>query len=477
MYVRTSDPPPLAVPDYRDPYAFDDFSDPGPKRYWRGMTYDVYTGRGWANSRTDVVAAPGGRPFEQPQGPREQVVQDFEILAPREELLYAVADPVALDSDLRLYWRGEDDLAFLKAPLGRYSVVSEVLQVTQAQLRSAGTNYPAWVRERYLTLPEVPQRVVDLAAEVAGGADNPYDRLVAIQSYLRLNYDYDLQVPQPAEGKDVVDYFLFESRRGFCDYYASAMVVMARLAGVPARLASGYATGRYDYASDRYVVTAGQAHSWPEAYFPGLGWVEFEPTVVQSPFYRPIGAGASESPQVPEGTRADTVGRRQWWPPALLLLLLGASGALALGLRHRRLETDPVLRAYWAMEAAGARLGLGLDESLTPREYALRLEHCMGAALEELGGMRGNGREAARAAAAMTSVAVAYEQRRYGPRHAWGPGDGIRAWPAADRFLRTLALRRLPTVWARRLARHLRRVGIPGTAPDGASGPAEFGSS
>ena len=102
-------------------------------------------------------------------------------------------------------------------------------------------------------------------------------RLLAIEAYLR-TISYTLDVPAPPLDRDVADYFLFDLRRGYCDYFATAMVVLARSVGIPARLVTGYASGGYDVISAQFVVLEKDAHSWVEVYFPSYGWVEFEPT-------------------------------------------------------------------------------------------------------------------------------------------------------------------------------------------------------
>ena len=108
----------------------------------------------------------------------------------------------------------------------------------------------------------------------------PYDRALAIQNYLR-EYPYTLDISTPPAGRDVTDYFLFDLKQGYCDYYATSMVVLARAAGLPARLVAGYANGSYNFESAQYVVTENYAHSWVEIYFANIGWVEFEPTASQ----------------------------------------------------------------------------------------------------------------------------------------------------------------------------------------------------
>ena len=132
---------------------------------------------------------------------------------------------------------------------------------------------------KFLTLPDsVPERVLTLARELTANALTPYDRAQAIETYLRTSYPYTLDVPAPPPGRDVADFFLFELEKGYCDYYATAMVVLARAAGLPARFVSGYASGTYDSSNAQYIVTEANAHSWVEIFFTDIGWVEFEPT-------------------------------------------------------------------------------------------------------------------------------------------------------------------------------------------------------
>ena len=112
---------------------------------------------------------------------------------------------------------------------------------------------------------------------MTGSEPTPYDRVRSIERYLR-TFPYTLDVPHPPASRDLVDYFLFDLKEGYCDYYASAMVVLARAAGIPARLAIGYASGDYNEKSRRFMVTGADAHSWVEVDFPNTGWVPFEPT-------------------------------------------------------------------------------------------------------------------------------------------------------------------------------------------------------
>jgi hypothetical protein len=168
-----------------------------------------------------------------------------------------------------------------------YQADSLVHIISANQLRASSQIYPQEIRERYLALPETtPQRVLDLARELTANIANPYDKAKAIESYLRV-YPYSLDITPPPPNRDVADYFLFDLKTGYCDYYATSMVVMARTAGLPARLVIGYSNGIYDPRKAEYVILEANAHSWVEVYFADVGWVEFEPTANQLPIILP----------------------------------------------------------------------------------------------------------------------------------------------------------------------------------------------
>ncbi|MEK7248755.1 MAG: transglutaminase-like domain-containing protein, partial [Chloroflexota bacterium] len=118
-----------------------------------------------------------------------------------------------------------------------YSVTGFIPETTPEMLQAAGTDYPDWVWNAYLQLPDtLPQRVKDKAAEWAAGSETPYDKAIAIQTHLRDEYPYQTKIPETPPGRDNVDYFLFTAGQGYFDYHASAMIVMLRSLGVPARL-------------------------------------------------------------------------------------------------------------------------------------------------------------------------------------------------------------------------------------------------
>ncbi len=163
----------------------------------------------------------------------------------------------------------------------QYVVHASIYNPTILQLQQAGVIYPAWVRDHYLQLPEnLSPRITQLAQNISSDADTPYDKAIAITKYLREAITYSTRVDVPQDGTDPLVWFLFDARKGFCNYYATAEVILLRSVGIPARMVVGFAEGEYQ-PPDKYTILEKDAHAWPEVYFPGIGWVEFEPTSSQ----------------------------------------------------------------------------------------------------------------------------------------------------------------------------------------------------
>lgn len=144
------------------------------------------------------------------------------------------------------------------------------------------------IRTAYTVLPnELPQRVKDLAIKLTEGKRTNYEKAKAIEKYLSESYPYTLQPGETPNGRDFVDYFLFEQKQGYCVHFASAMAVMARAVGLPARYVEGFRMQNETKSDEKYVITNNSAHSWVEIYFEGAGWVPFEPTApYNQDFYR-----------------------------------------------------------------------------------------------------------------------------------------------------------------------------------------------
>ena len=376
MRVRTDEPPPL-------PEEIPSIPEETVPPYWRGATMDKYSGLGWSTTVDARAEVEGELPLSSPPAYRE-VTQQFEFTAPHGDTLYAMNTPVWVGMAVEAKWRispiasppGEPvgDLVGMASEVVSYTVISRLPTPTADDLRAVLPLYPPEIVERHLQLPDtVPQRVVDLAWEVVADGETVYDRTRLLERYLR-GYPYTLDVRRPPEDRDVVDYFLFDLREGYCDYYATAFVVMARAAGIPARMASGYAGGSYHYGSGAYVVLQRNGHSWPEVYFPGWGWIRFEPTASEA-----VTAFPEASPQ-PAGAVPEPIGpparvvRRRWRSAGLgLVALVGLCWAgRAWLLRRRRLSARVVtLPLVWnRVERAAVRMGLSSDVTLTPHEYA-----------------------------------------------------------------------------------------------------------
>jgi transglutaminase-like putative cysteine protease len=158
-----------------------------------------------------------------------------------------------------------------------YRVRSFVQEPGADELRGAQGADPETIRRYYLQLPEGMEGIALLARQIGSGIDNRYDQALAIERYLREEYTYSLVPPPGTQGMSLDD-FLFNYRQGHCEYFSAAMGVMLRSLGIPARVANGFVAGEYNPFGEYYQIRQSDAHSWVEAYFPGFGWVPFDPT-------------------------------------------------------------------------------------------------------------------------------------------------------------------------------------------------------
>jgi hypothetical protein len=159
--------------------------------------------------------------------------------------------------------------------IGAYTASSDVRDPRLAVLNSTSRDYPADV-SKYLQLPALDPRIGELARNTTTGAKSNYDRAQAVESYLQNNFGYTLELP--GAQADPLAHFLFERKKGHCEYFASSMTVMMRALGIPARMVNGFRGGEFNDVSGKYIVRERNAHSWVEVYFPEFGWVTFDPT-------------------------------------------------------------------------------------------------------------------------------------------------------------------------------------------------------
>jgi hypothetical protein len=158
-----------------------------------------------------------------------------------------------------------------------YEAKSLVPAPLPAAVREAGSDYPPAIRDTYLQLPSIDSRIPELAAQITARDTTPYDKARSIEGYLRSHYGYTLDLSGTPQA-DPLAYFLFQKRAGHCEYFAAAMTVMLRTLDIPSRYINGFQTGEYNDVAGDLVVRASDAHSWVEAYFPGFGWLTFDPT-------------------------------------------------------------------------------------------------------------------------------------------------------------------------------------------------------
>ncbi len=266
---------------------------------WRGQVFDTYDGQSWYIQQTAITHVPpdpdgscrlaasdslAGPPLEQTFTLRQMASVTI-YAAPHPAVVYPAQRPFL---DQQPYSIGQQRAgAILVAPFlpqgSSYQVVSIVPDFSAEQLRSAGTTYPGQqFTERYIQqVPvSVEGEIAELVAEITTGAQTPYDKVAQIRDFLEGEYLYTKSPPLTPPGTDSTVYFLKISKRADCRLFASAMAMMCRLAGVPARVATGYATGEYDPSQSLYLVRGEDAHAWTEVYFPGYGWVPFD---VQAP--------------------------------------------------------------------------------------------------------------------------------------------------------------------------------------------------
>ena len=346
-----------------------------PRYYWRGRAYDFFTEGQWYTSGTirEEYSPDVSNPFNVDAGDKTPARFVFHTGDERFSLLYSPAQPIWLSRPGVTFAspteNGKDIIAWHAYPSLRggetYQVDAILSNPNRQQLQEAGTDYPEWVTQKYLQLPEeFSPRIQELAKQITAEAQTPFEKSVLITRYLRENITYSQTIPQTPRNKDPLEWVLFEYKQGYCVYYASAEVLMLRSVGVPARMAVGFTQGEREKGI--YVVRRLNSHAWPEVYFPGIGWVEFEPTAGQAELNRPLpprdnanedflvpqGPSRIEDSQIPGGREptdegADAAAQANAWRFRFLYLLpmlvLLAGAAIFFGRRYSLHSRVPVL--------------------------------------------------------------------------------------------------------------------------------------
>ncbi len=257
---------------------------------WRGIALSSFNGRVWTNSYDQTQLRPSGdgsyrlAPW---LGPREAAARSIRyrvlmeplgtnvfFLAERPQRLMGNFRQVSMDAGGAVYDIDADH------PINRYEAESRLAAIDTDELRLAANLAPSGM-DPYLQLPPLDTRIARLAEQITAPAPSNYDKAVALEQYLSTHFGYTLELPRTLP-QDPLANFLFERKKGHCEYFASSMAVMLRSLHIPSRIVTGFRGGEFNDLTGQYVVRASDAHSWVEAFFPGSGWISFDPTPVGS---------------------------------------------------------------------------------------------------------------------------------------------------------------------------------------------------
>lgn len=451
------------------------------RQYFRLLTLDQFDGTTWSSSNSDrterndddtVIDIPGlGSDIATTEASTRVEIENME------SPWLPVPFPSTEVSDLRGTWMWDVEGLTLSSRISStrdqtYTATSQNIEPTPEQLATASAGFPENV-SRFLDLPDdVPGTIRDAADQATDGDTTAYDRAVDLQQYFRSgDFIYSESAPvdegYDGDGFDVIAQFL-EKKSGYCVHYASAMAIMARLEGIPARVSLGYLPGTRSGASGdeiSYSVSSDDLHSWPELYFEGVGWVPFEPTPSRGevPDYAipestsstssaapvdPQQQNGQQSTPTPSSTApADTSVAQSAddsTPPAtaplllllLLLVLLAAIPGAVRALRRRRrlgrLRSGAASAdvAWLEISETARDLGLSVSDAATPRQIADSLSAEVPFAPLE--------------SARLTQLLEAVERLRFAGDRAAGPPEGVSLEQAATTVLDALARSRPP---------------------------------
>jgi hypothetical protein len=391
--------------------------DAGIQPLWRSRVFSYYNGRAWvlqpnemremiySEEEVSIPRPPGLAPGEEFEGtgysirlsrdPRvdhsrvrvRSVKQLYYIRANLPPVLPALARPIHLRyPGERLGVERESGVLLGQMylmPGLTYEATSEVKEWQPEDLRALPAVEPGTVDPQYLDFPTSLRRVRDLAQQITQGATNPYDKAMAIQTWLEANCPYSLTAEPAPRDQDAVEYYLFTAKEGACVEIGSAMALMCRAVGIPARVATGYASGIRDNELNAYSVRAADAHLWVELFFPRYGWLTFNPapTPLEHEQQPQTASVATRARRIWRGfSRAGLAGGLSLALIAIIGTTLARSGSQILRhelqVRRRRRQllrsTDPPEVMSWLysrMAALLARAGWPREPSRTPQEY------------------------------------------------------------------------------------------------------------
>lgn len=258
--------------------------------YLRGVAFDHYNGRSWSASTRSWRTLPhvGGGMYaagtsgrRMPDNTPAPLRQDILLEALDTSVLFAApfAEFVISGeiSGLQTDKMGGLHLPFPSSTRLRYSVISHEHQVFEEEQHESTPSYSDSILSQYLQLPAISPRIGDLAQHVTAGTISPYEKVAAIYRHLSSEYRYSLDIESTTSARPIED-FLFTRKTGYCEHYATAMVVMLRSLGIPSRLVTGFLATEWNNFGNYYTVRQRDAHAWVEVYYPHSGWVTVDPT-------------------------------------------------------------------------------------------------------------------------------------------------------------------------------------------------------
>lgn len=375
--------------------------------HWRGRSYDRFDGVRWTRTEQLPPSSAPRQWYRELWG--QQIVAQKIFGAPLDvRVLFSLHPVLDIDPEngIQPLFDNAGDYVYWGSVAPVYTVYSPLEPPSPDVLRLAGRGFTP-SSTHYLQLPDIDPRIRALADSLTEGLDNRYDRVVAIRDYLK-SFQYTRDLPASAR-ETSLEYFLFERQAGHCEYFSTAMVVMLRTLGIQARNVNGFLGGQWSQFGEYLVVTQNEAHSWVEVWFPGYGWVTFDPTpagagsgeIVTSWFWpgriffdglqhrwskwvldygtkeqEGIFAGLfSRDPQyVISGSGASAAGRLVRLLGGVLIVMVFLGGiAWAQRGSGRRLRPSAATRVYLQLRAACARAGLQVFRGTTPHALVERV--------------------------------------------------------------------------------------------------------
>ena len=251
---------------------------------WRGVALERFDGRAWTGSRAPRQQIPDSGGYFRLAGSSQGtgiLWQTCFLEALSTDVLFAASRVLAVSGDLEYLHRDSSGALYTAPHLHRklrYTAISDISPINPELIPREQGAAPALVSASCLQLPSLDPRIAELARQVTEPERQAFAKARALERHLKESYRYSLELKGKPANPDPLAAFLFESRAGHCEYFATAMAVMLRQIGIPARLVNGFRTGEYNTLGDAWVVRQYDAHSWVEAYFNPYGWIEFDPT-------------------------------------------------------------------------------------------------------------------------------------------------------------------------------------------------------